>query len=326
MFLTPKENYLRSLRHEKPEYVPFSFAESCLVGMELPMDKGPPGGGIDGFGVNWIATASGGGGAVPDSSHFILDDITQWKKKVTIPDPNAEDWESLAQMQMPQLNRDTTPVVVMSGACPWDRVVTLLGYEEALYSLAAEPEATYELLTVLADLKIEVIKKYAQYFKPDVFIYADDIATERNLFMSPDTYRKLIKPQHKRLVDTIKNCGMIPVQHTCGRAEDIVEDIIEIGAAAWNSVQPRNDITGLLKKYGSKFCFDGGFDSNGPPSYESAPPEVVEEEVRRCFREYGPHEGFQFMGSSMINTLDPAAFGESMIAMYNIYLKVRDGK
>jgi hypothetical protein len=30
--------------------------------------------------------------------------------------------------------------------------------------------------------------------------------------MSPDTYRTLIKPRHKRLNDAAKNLGMIPVQ------------------------------------------------------------------------------------------------------------------
>lgn len=81
--------------------------------------------------------------------------------------------------------------------------------------------------------------------------------------------------------------GMIPVQHTCGRAEDLIEDFIETGVVGWSSVQPSNDIAGLLDKYGGKIALIGGFDSNGPPALANASLKTIEDEVRRCFKEYG---------------------------------------
>ena len=63
-------------------------------------------------------------------------------------------------------------------------------------------------MEAITDYKIEIVKKAAQYFKPDFFTSFDDVATERGLFMSPGVYRELIKPHHKRLNDAVKAYGM----------------------------------------------------------------------------------------------------------------------
>jgi uroporphyrinogen-III decarboxylase len=118
--------------------------------------------------------------------------------------------------------------------------------------------------------------------------------------MSPDTYRSLIKPHHKRLNDAVRNLGMIPVQHTCGHAELCVEDYIETGAEAWSAVQPVNDIAGLLDSYGDKFAFEGGFNTNGKPGRPDATIEEIEAEVERCFSEYGGKKGFIFSGGLLM--------------------------
>jgi uroporphyrinogen-III decarboxylase len=140
-----------------------------------------------------------------------------------------------------------------------------MGFEGAMIAMMEEPEAVYELLTAITDYKIALAKKVAKYYRADTFTHVDDIATERSLFMSPETYRQLIKPQHTRLNKAVRDLGMIPIQHTCGHAEICVEDYIETGADAWNMVQTSNDIVSLLDKYGNKFCFEGGFDMNGRP-------------------------------------------------------------
>jgi uroporphyrinogen-III decarboxylase len=201
-----------------------------------------------------------------------------------------------------------------------------MGFESALIAMAEEPEAVNDLLTAITDYKIKLIEKFAQYLKPDSFTFFDDIATERGLFISPATYRALIKPHHKRMVDTIKNCGMIPIQHTCGRAEDIIEDMVEIGIDAWNSVQPRNDIAGLLKKYGDKICIEGGYNTNGAPGFETATDAEIEAEVERCIKEYGPYKGYIFFGFMMKNNANMASFFENFRPIQEAWMKFRDKK
>jgi uroporphyrinogen-III decarboxylase len=112
----------------------------------------------------------------------------------------------------------------------------------------------------------------------------------------------MIKPHWKRLHNAVKNLGMIPVQHICGHAETLIEDYIETGAVAWSQVQPTNDIAKLLDKYGDRFCFEGGWDTNGKPSQPGSTIEEVKAEVERCFREYGGKKGFIFFPLILAST------------------------
>jgi uroporphyrinogen-III decarboxylase len=171
--------------------------------------------------------------------------------------------------------------------------------------MAEEPEAVYDFFQAITDNKVKQIEYIARYYKPDFVLHADDIATERSPFMSPDAYRRLIKPMHKQICDAIKANGLIPVQHTCGHVEMLVDDFVETGAAAWSSVQPMNDVAGLLKKYQGKFSFEGGYNGNGPAAQPSAPVEDLVAEIERCYREYASYPNFSLyafiIGSSEVN-------------------------
>jgi hypothetical protein len=295
--LSPKENYLRCLRHEEYEYVPIGFGGDVGMAGAFPSDHGDPSNGfMDGFGVHWTASDSAAGGLIPEPGKFILQDVTRWKKDVTIPDVEQYDWEKISGNMMFPVDRDKMAFCIASSCGPWERLAALMGFEGAMIAMMEEPEATFELLTAITDYKIALAKKVKKYYNADTFTNFDDIATERNLFMSPETYRQLLKPQHIRLNKAVKELGMIPIQHTCGHAELCVADYIETGAAAWNTVQPTNDLAAILDKYGDKFCLEGGFDMNGKPGRPDATVEEVVAEVERCFREYGNKRGYVFSG------------------------------
>lgn len=310
MNMTLKENVLAVLNHEEREWVP-SYYDMLSVGFGAltgpAFEKGPVGGGYDGFGINWLTPASGGGAPIPEPGKFILDSetIVDWKKIVKFPELDKFDWEAEAKMALSRGNADIQAVDFGSGNGPFERLGALMGFEEALLAMSLEPEAVFDLLNAIADYKIKVAEYAKKYFNADVFTNYDDIATERMLFMSPDTYRKLIKPAHTRMNKAIRELGMIPIQHTCGKADIIIEDIIETGAAAWTSVQPTNDIEGMLEKYGDKICIMGGYDTNGRPGMPNVTEEEVDAEVKRCFDTYGSYDSYIFFGFRTINTKNP---------------------
>jgi hypothetical protein len=307
--LSPKENYLRCLRHEEYEYVPvLAFGPGGDVGLAgfFPFEVGDASTGfVDGFGVRWAASDSAAGGLIPEPGKFILEDVTRWKKDITIPDVEKYDWEKIGNngMGLFPSDRDRAAFGVFANCGPWERLAALMGFEGAMIAMLEEPEACYELLTAITDYKIALAKKTKKYFNADTFTNFDDIATERNLFMSPETYRRLLKPQHARLNKAVRELGMIPIQHTCGHAELCVEDYVETGAAGWNSVQPTNDIASILDKYHGNFCIEGGFDSNGKPGRPDSTIQEIVAEVERCFRDYGNKKGFVF-GALLLSSVE----------------------
>jgi hypothetical protein len=323
--LSPKENYLRCLRHEEYEYVPlFHFGPDSDVGMAgfFPCEVGDPSTGfVDGFGVRWAASESAVAGLIPEPGKFVLQDVTHWKKDITIPDVEKYDWEKIADdgTGLFPIDRNRAAFNIISNCGPWERLAALMGFEGAMIAMMEEPEASFELLTAITDYKIALAKKAKKYFDADTFTNYDDIATERNLFMSPETYRQLIKPQHIRINKAVRELGMIPVQHTCGHAELCVEDYVETDAAAWNMVQPTNDIASILDKYKGNFCIEGGFDTNGKPGRPDATIQEVVTDVERCFREYGSKKGYVFCALllSSVGSKDAGAKSQAVVETAN---------
>lgn len=323
--MSPRENYLACLNHQPHEYTP-GQTDVAGVGMFIPMERGEGGAGIDAFGVRWVSPPSAIMAALPAPDEFQLTDVTKWRDVVKFTDPGVYDWESLAAAELANINRDMQVVEVGSLNYVYERMATLMGFEGALLAMALEPEASFELLSALTDWKLEVLKYYAKYYQPDVFTYFDDVATERQVFMSPDTYRQLIMPLHTRTVNACRELGIIPIQHTCGKADLIVQEMIEEGNAGWSAVQPTNDIAGIIEKYGDEFVIIGGYDSNGAPGMWNAPEEVARAEVRRCFAEYAKYgKGYIFFGMVVdpVNPNDPTDFGKLNPIIVDEFLKCR---
>lgn len=317
--MTPKENILAALRHESydwtPNYMTDIMNRGFGFGQGPVFEKGPATGGLDGFGVNWVTPDSGGGAPIPEPGKFLLDSetIEDWKKLIKFPNVTAFDWAKHARSERIRGGDHSVQALDFgSGNGPFERMAALMGFEEALIALAVEPEASAELLNAIADYKIQVAEYAKKYFDADMFTLYDDIATERSLFMSPETYRNLIKPAHKKIYEAVRAMGMLPIQHTCGKAEAVIEDIIDAGVAGWTSVQPTNDIEKLLETYGDRICLMGGYDTNGPAGRPGVTPEVIRAEVRRDFETYGRHRGYIFFGFLLVKSGDPGERREAM--------------
>ncbi|WKY48178.1 uroporphyrinogen decarboxylase family protein [Eubacteriaceae bacterium ES3] len=314
--LTPRENFLMAtVEHKKPEWVPNEMSDVILVGGSFEVfENGPLGGGLDGFGVTWHATESAGGQPVPGGKP-VLEDVTAWEDLVTFPELDAVDWEGSAAMQFGIMGADRDQRVVEYGI--WNgqflRLTHLMGFENALCAMVEEPEACQALFSAITDYKINLVERIAKHFKPDIITNFDDIATEKSLFMSPVTYRELIKPEHKRLNDAIKSLDIIPFIHTCGCVEAVIPDYVEIGTVGWSSAQPMNDIVGIQKKYGSQISVIGGYDTNGKPGLETATQEEMDTEVKRCMETYGPQGSYAFMGFRLMSGAGPESFMEGVI-------------
>lgn len=303
--MSPRENYLACLNHKPHQYTP-GPGDSAMAGMFVTVERDV--GGKDGFGVPWVGPASGGpGSGLPAPGIFLLDDVTKWQSVVNIPKPDDYPWEQWAEMEagMGMINRDMQAVEIYHGCCIYERLAALMGFEEALYAMITEPDATYALLSALTDFRIDMLKHFVKYFNPDVYIFFDDVATERMLFMSPDTYRSLIKPFHTKMVTAAKELGVIPVQHTCGRADLLVQDMIDEGNEAWHAVQAQNDLEGIIQEHGDHFVLMGGYNTTGAPGQPYATEEMVRAEVRRCMDTYGKYgKGYMFFGMVLAPT-DP---------------------
>jgi len=177
----------------------------------------------------------------------------------------------------------------------WEPVFLLLGFERALLAVALEPDLVVALLEKLSVLNAEVTRRFLEITGPYLTAIrtSDDLATQTSLMMSPATYRKLIKPYHKRYFSLIKQYTDAKIFfHSCGNVVSLLDDLIEVGVEALNPVQVAafRDPAAVKAAYGDRLSFWGGIDTQWVLPYGT--PEQVREEVKRRIEQFGPGGGF----------------------------------
>ncbi len=290
--MTRKENMLAIYRHEKHDHIGSSMDLAHVGGDAEEFENGPAGGtgGKDWFGMEWARTPSGFGGGTPSPGKVMLPDVTEWRRYVHFPDVSKYDWEGQAKAQLPRVDRDTQLVDYGCWNGPFLRLVDMTTMVEGLCALIEEPEACEELLTAITDYRIGTLPYIKKYFDPDIITLYDDFAHERGLFVSPETYRTLIAPQHRRWTDAVRSYGIIPDMHVCGKPEQVVPGFIDEGFEAWQVVQQENDIVALQKEVGDRLAFIGCMDMQAkwiPPGHVPTE-EELRAKVREAIDRYGP--------------------------------------
>ena len=281
--MTPKENYLRMLRGEIPEYMPSNFEPYMMPGGDelLTPQAAPEGTFLTSLGVTYVGSPENNYGAMPKPGEILIDDITKWREKLKIRDVTGRDWEGYYNKKLESYDRKNMCVAV-DGGDYFLTLVSLMGFEGALLAMYENPDEVKELLTHISKFYTMVLKKQMQYLKPDVYILMDDDAAYRAPFFSVDMYRDLFKPFHKLHCDIVLEAGCLIDRHDCGKSEQFVEDWLELGIHGWNPVQITNDCVAIKKKYGDRLALNGCWD---PQGYASSPAASVQE-LKDALAEY----------------------------------------
>ena len=262
--LSPKENYLRTLRGEIPEFMPAPFMvphmspvrDDMLTPMSLPE---PPHTAFTGLGAKFVGSEDLNWGAMPEPNYVVIDDILKWRDQLKVADVSNRDWEGYYKKQLEPIDRSKFCVSVDSGDY-FLTLVSLMGFEPAMTAVAEEPEEVIALLTECSKFLMTVAKEQMRWLKPDVYILMDDDAAYKAPFFSVQTYREIFKPFHKLHCDLALENGAMINRHDCGKSEQFLEDWLEMGISAWNPFQVTNDCVGIKKKYGHRITLEGGWD------------------------------------------------------------------
>ena len=297
--LTEKENYLRCLRGEVPEWVPTMTFGGMMGPPELvPMIGGWEGERQDMFGVTYVTEKTINCGALPKPGVFILDDITKWRDVIKRPAILDEiDWQLCADRDL--ANYD--PSTILSGSARvgngyFEMLVSFLGFDNGLIACMEEPDEVKDLLNFILELNLELGKKFLYYYKPETSMGADDIAHERAPFISEELFVDIFEPMWRQDIAIYKDAGCLAEHHNCGMFGPFVKYIVDMGYNAWNPAEAMNDLVAIKKEFGNKMVISGGFDGRGFCSL----PETTEEEIRaytkKVLDDLAPGGGYCFGG------------------------------
>ena len=216
------------------------------------------------------------------------------------PHPDPEEYILRLGEQAKYLYQNTDFALVGSaviGGGIFEQPARTMGMEKFLMSLAAEPKFADRLMEQITDIYIESCNHYldevGKYIQ--VFTYWDDVNTQNGWLINPDTYRKMVKPKQRRLVEAIKKKTKAKLFfHGCGATFDLIPDLIDLGFDILNPVQVSArgmDTKRLKQTYGKDITFwGGGVDTQRVLPFGSQA-EVVDE-VKRRIDDLAPGGGF----------------------------------
>lgn len=278
--ITARENILMAYRHQEPYWVPSQILDqdTCLPSC---VPEGPDGFGVttDIFGVNWTFEPGMEGPMVTPGTRR-LPDISKWREEILFPDPAFYEWAQAAARDTAKWDRENkiSSVIVVDGL--FEQLHALTGIEDALCYLLSEEEEVFALLQAIAEYRVKEIRCISKYYSPDKIQFHDDYGSNDRMLMSVDTWRALIKPNLKMIVDAVHQEGMLYEHHSCGYIAPLIEEFIELGFDGLNPLQITNKPDELKKKYGKDLCFVGGFDNQGKLDRQGAAYEERAEEIR----------------------------------------------
>jgi len=141
----------------------------------------------------------------------------------------------------------------------WEKAYFSRGIEHCLADFAGNTEWMQALLDLIIRKNIVMLENFLVAPEIDAVLLGSDWGTQRGLIMSPECFRRMIKPGEKQEYDLIKKYGKKVFVHSCGEIFEIMDDLIELGLDCLNPLQPEcMDLSLIKSKYGSKLSFYGG--------------------------------------------------------------------
>ncbi len=190
------------------------------------------------------------------------------------------------------------------GCCAgvFEMAIRLRGYEGLLPDMLTDPDVAQRILDRITEHKLAfwdmMLSEMGELV--DVVGESDDIGTQASYLCSPDLYRRMIKPCHKRIFDLVrsheKRLGkkIYIFFHSDGVNRDIMDDIVELGVDIFNPLQftcPGMDTAEIKRIYGDAMTFWGGLvDTQNVLPFGS--PEQVRDQVKRQIDILAPGGGF----------------------------------
>ncbi len=274
---------------------------------------------FDDFGMGWRCPVDGG--LYHDLAHSPLaGDITLDDVRAQ-PGPEPADQGRTAGMRERCLQiRD----VERRAVCMWgfgggvlETASWLRGLEQFFMDLAADPDLACAIMDRVLEWKLayyeHVLGRIGDVV--DVFFEGDDVGTQQSLLVSPDAYRRYVKPRQAALFRTIHERSRAKVAlHSCGAVRPLIRDFIEIGVEILNPVQVSAvgmDPADVKAEFGREIAFWGGGVDTQRVLWSGTAQEV-RDEVRRRVDALAPGGGWVF---SAVHNIQAGVPAENVIAM-----------
>jgi uroporphyrinogen decarboxylase len=314
--ISERENYLRAIEFRNPEWIPITFEFQPAVwarhGQELaelthrhPLVSGAHQRGYeyasecsdplliegvtftDDWGCVWHNAQGGLLGRV------VGNPLADWKAFDTFkpPDPlDQYDWDALEEATVEKRCRGLLTIAEpesFSQAGFFDRMSFLRGYENLMLDLLEEPPQLQSLIEMLLEYNMAYLRKWLT-IGVDVVWHHGDIGSQTGPMISPEVFRKHLKPAYKEMFDTCRRAGAHVWYSSDGNQLALIDDYIECGISLHDPQVRPNTVNGIRDHYKGKLCALVDIDQQMLPF---ATAHEIEMQIKQIVEEIGTPEG-----------------------------------
>jgi len=162
---------------------------------------------------------------------------------------------------------------------PYEASWSKLGPTYLLEAMKTDPDLVKDVFETITELNIRVCEElFGLGYDVDGAWIWGDIAYSRGTLFSPQMYKEILYPSHRRLMGYLTSRGLPIVYHSDGDIRKVIPLLIDAGVRCIQPLESKAnmDLMELKREYGDRLVFMGGVD------YEriALGPEEAEEEIR----------------------------------------------
>lgn len=253
--ITAKENVIRTLRHDNPQWVPVTLwqlpatrlkygealdavIDSCDLDILSAPFNDPTedprhyqiGSYTDCWGSTWVNHQAGIIGEVKEYPFADFSKVWDYKNPKELFLSGIDGFEETRKF----IDAHKDKFILGGWISLFERMQYLRGTENLFMDTLIESPEYFKLMDIVEDFYNTYVDEWLK-LDIDGIIFGDDWGSQRSLLISPDTWRKQFKPLYKRFFDKVHAAGKFVFMHSDGYILELYDDLIEIGVDAINS-------------------------------------------------------------------------------------------
>lgn len=200
----------------------------------------------------------------PEHVDFLVKDRAGWEKHIKpliTADRARVNFQAYREAR--RAARDRERFFAWCGTNVFELMHPVCGHQHMLTGMALDPDWIRDMVETFSRVTVELWEiLFAEEGAPDGIWFYEDMGFKNRPFMSPDMYRELILPGHRRTVGWAKERGLPVIMHSCGYVEPLLPGMIEAGIDCLQVIEVKAgmDLLKLYRQFGDRLSFMGGMD------------------------------------------------------------------
>jgi len=170
------------------------------------------------------------------------------------------------------------------------RLADIRGFEEIMMDFADEPPELQMLIDKVLQYNLrQVRRKLEAIDAPEQIVsFGDDLGMQNSLPISPEKWRRYLKPCFSRIFAPVREAGHYVYMHTDGHILEIIPDLVDCGVSVINPQVGANGLENLARICKGKVCVALDLDRQMFPFWK---PADIDAHVRQAVEILGCPEG-----------------------------------